>query len=388
LSADPSDPGAASAIPSPSPGELLATAFPIGGLTTVPWREQALTRAAELRTMASWARLQTAQSPAVADALTASIQGHLDTAREAAAASRRQGLVRWVRAIPSLGRRRRSLLERVMTNLNAAEVALLRLAPSNWLRGQVPSLVAHVRRHLPEDDPRRISVDEISGTLVEEPNRDLKDLERDTLVSAASAANSQQRRDAVRLHGLRNILLVPIALLTIAAVVFAIVGLWTPEIIPLCFEPEGEVVCPTSESQVPMGESPEEAIRATASGGDIVLIEMVGIIAASVAAAIALRSLGSTSSLHDFPVLLALLRLPTGAVTAVLGLLLMRAGFIPGLSALDSSAQIIAWAVVLGYSQQLFTRVVDSRARAVIEDVAAGPSEAATPESTRRATLA
>lgn len=42
------------------------------------------------------------------------------------------------------------------------------------------------------------------------------------------------------------------------------------------------------------------------------------------------------------PVVLALLKLPTGALTAPLGLLLMRGGFVPGLSALDSPAQIIA----------------------------------------------
>ena len=65
---------------------------------------------------------------------------------------------------------------------------------------------------------------------------------------------------------------------------------------------------------------------------------------------------------------LALLKLPTGALTAVLGLVLMRGEFVPGLSALDSSAQIISWAVVLGYSQQLLTRFVDQRAQSVLEN--------------------
>jgi hypothetical protein len=65
----------------------------------------------------------------------------------------------------------------------------------------------------------------------------------------------------------------------------------------------------------------------------------------------------------------ALLKLPSGALTAVLGLLLMRGEFVPGLSALDSSAQIIAWAVIFGYSQQLFTRFVDERAKTVLDGV-------------------
>ena len=67
---------------------------------------------------------------------------------------------------------------------------------------------------------------------------------------------------------------------------------------------------------------------------------------------------------------LALLKLPTGALTAVLGLLLMRGQFVPGLSALDSSAQVLAWGIVFGYAQQLFTGLVDTQAQAVLDDVA------------------
>ena len=60
------------------------------------------------------------------------------------------------------------------------------------------------------------------------------------------------------------------------------------------------------------------------------------------------------------PVALAALKLPTGAITAFLGLLLMRQRYDPGLSALDTSAQILAWALVFGYARdELFTRLVD-----------------------------
>jgi hypothetical protein len=69
------------------------------------------------------------------------------------------------------------------------------------------------------------------------------------------------------------------------------------------------------------------------------------------------------------PVAAAVLKLPTGALTALLGLLLMRGDFIPGLSALDSPGQIIAWAIVLGYSQQLLTRFVDQHAQTVLDSV-------------------
>jgi hypothetical protein len=81
------------------------------------------------------------------------------------------------------------------------------------------------------------------------------------------------------------------------------------------------------------------------------------------------------------PVALAMLKLPTGALTAVLGLLLMRGGFVPGLSALDSSAQIIGWAIIFGYSQELFTKFVDRRGQDVLDGIRGpgGPAPAAEP---------
>ena len=114
----------------------------------------------------------------------------------------------------------------------------------------------------------------------------------------------------------------------------------------------------------------------TTSPWDTFLVELVGLIAASVAAAAALRNIKGTSTPYSLPVALAVLKLPTGALTALLGLLLMRGGFVPGLSALDSSAQIVAWAIVFGYAQQLLTRLVDQQAHAVLEDVGGSQNRA------------
>ncbi len=47
----------------------------------------------------------------------------------------------------------------------------------------------------------------------------------------------------------------------------------------------------------------------------------------------------------------------------------MRGQFVPGLSALDSPAQILAWALVFGYAQQLFTRLVDQQGQTVLNSV-------------------
>ena len=47
----------------------------------------------------------------------------------------------------------------------------------------------------------------------------------------------------------------------------------------------------------------------------------------------------------------------------------MRGGFVPGLTALDTTPQILAWAVVFGASQQLVTGLVDRQAQTVLDSV-------------------
>jgi hypothetical protein len=351
----------------PAGSDLLSSAFPVGGPTRRSWREHALTRAAELGAFASWARSERDDDDPVADAIATSIRGHLDAARDAAEGGR--VLFGPLRSNP--------VVERVMSNLDAAEVDVLRLAPSRWVSGQMPSILAHVRAHLSEDDPRRISVEDIAS---QPANEALTDVARDRVLAALRGASTQKRRDIVALENLRAILLVPLLLLTIAAFLLLAVGATNPTLIPLCFSPTAQVVCPTNEASVPgAGIEPARisaATRDVASAGDIALVELVGVVAAAVAAATALRGFPrSATAAYDFPMLLALLKLPTGALTAVLGLLLIRAQFVPGLSALDSSAQIIAWAVVLGYSQQVFTRLVDQHAQAVVEDLTASSSD-------------
>jgi hypothetical protein len=159
-------------------------------------------------------------------------------------------------------------------------------------------------------------------------------------------------------------------------------------LIPLCFAPEESgqavVVCPTAQSDpfVPLQtgggaaqpsrvleQDIDAVIERTATRQDLLVVEFVGLTAAAVAAAAAIRRVKGSSERYSLPIALAVLKLPTGAITAFLGLLLMRGQFIPGLSALDTSAQILAWALVFGYAQQLFTRLVDQQGQTVLESV-------------------
>ena len=57
------------------------------------------------------------------------------------------------------------------------------------------------------------------------------------------------------------------------------------------------------------------------------------------------------------------------AILEVAGTLACKFGLIP---AATNEAQIIAWAAIFGYSQQLFTRLVDQQAHAVLNSVRGG----------------
>jgi hypothetical protein len=372
----------------------------VGRPTTSSWREHALTRVAEHRFLLVWLKRQI--DPQDKPALDA-IEDHLTAAEEAADGTEPKGLKRLWAALGGAS------VERARSHLDAAESGLLRVAPDSYLLGQIPSLVAHVRAHLHKDDPRRVGIEELYKRVTERATRrnlvrydglsreshedKLEAADRDTLVAAVRHASAEARREVTRVRSFRNVLLVTALFLAFGAAGIAVVGIVNPSVVPLCFNPEGMVVCPTEDRPAP-GQSgatdgnarPEQltpteqaridnVMRSTASSWDIPLVELVGFIAAALAAASALRRIRGTSTEYSLPVALAVLKLPTGALTALLGLLLMRGDFIPGLSALDSTAQIIAWAILFGYAQQLLTRFVDERAQGLLADV--GPSDPA-----------
>jgi hypothetical protein len=305
-----------------------------------------------------------------------------------------------------------STIQRAAGNLDAAEADLLSLASPDYVLDQMPSLLNHVQRHLNLNDPRRIGIERIAQEvgvkdadhpLVMQSRSSTTDSieaksERDRqlaiirqqqgrIVAAVRGASSEALREKLRVASFRNVLAAAGIVMTLLVVGVAILGFANPSVIVMCFEPQSSgttvVVCPTSRSEIvdendnPVQEDPtpkqiDATVQDTAKPRDLFVIETIGFTAASVAAAAAIRNLRGSSEPYGLHIALALLKMPTGAITALLGLLLMRGGFIPGLSALDTPAQIIAWAIVFGYAQQLFTRFVDQQANTVLGSVRGG----------------
>jgi hypothetical protein len=272
----------------------------------------------------------------------------------------------------------------------------MQFAPPAFLFGLMPSVLNHVQRHLAPSDARRRNLESIAarvgvkdaddprhpgGRLSPAEQMQEIELERGRIVSAMRAASSAALREQLRLHSFRNAVVAATAVLTLLVAGFAAIGFFSPTMFPVCFEPEAQaqllVVCPTNQSvvgPVSPGSNPsvvdvDDVVRRTARPVDLFAVEAAGLAAAAIAGAAAIRGIRGSSERYGLPMALAVLKLPTGAMTALLGLLLMRGGFIPGLSALDSSGQILAWALIFGYAQQLFTRMIDQQAHTVLDDI-------------------
>jgi hypothetical protein len=320
------------------------------------WREDAVARIDELDAQAGLLRARTSHDVRVADELLENTRRHLQVAR--LEAGRRANALRTGSG---------GSVTRVQSRINAAETNLLRLALDEDLIGLLPSIRAIVRENLAPRDPRRRQLEAIATGEREA----LSEAERGKVIAAMREASAEGRRKMARVRSFRNVLFVTSALLTLLALGIAVLGAVEPAALPVCFTPEGQVVCATEQTPLAADGDVDRVLAGTVSPWDLALIELIGVVAAAIAAAAALRRIRGTSTPFSLPIALALLRLPTGALTALLGLTLMRGGFVPGLSDLDSSAQILAWAIVFGYAQEVFTHLVDSQAHSVLDDVGA-----------------
>lgn len=330
-----------------------SAAFP--PITTSAWREGTITRAREIRWLCEWAKGDGAA--AESGPLVTALTHHLDAAEDAAAE-------------PFRFMGNGSTIQRAAGNLDAAEADLLNLAPARYVLDQMPSLLNHVQRHLGAGDPRRIGFELIAQEVgvtdgVHAPavhhhaspsvanreeaeqgnNTKIIECNRGRIVAAVRGASSEALRERLRVGYFRSVLVVACLVMFLLAGGVALLGAYRPWVIPVCFEPQSSgttvVVCPTDRSEVlndrgrPVPGDPtpgqiDETVRDTVHGWDLFVVETIGLTAASVAAAAAIRRLRGSSEPYGLPVAVALLKMATGAITAFLGLLLMRGGFIPG----------------------------------------------------------
>jgi hypothetical protein len=280
------------------------------------------------------------------DATFLAVSGFLDQAR-AAVEQRTEGRFHGRRP---LDRWRGISVVKAYENVHAAENFLVDLADDEHVRVLLPSVIGRADRVLDKDDPSRADVSRLRRL---QPGQAI---DRPCFKRVMRAGFFAEDQIYLRIRTFRNLLVkCTLMLFVLIAVMIALVATH-PSSMPLCFAPGASAmpdVCPSGEHTRP-------------SGQDICIVAGLGLLGSAAAAAFSVRRLQGIPTPYDIPLALGVFKLPLGAFTAVTGLLLLGGNFVPGLSQLDSQRQILAYALVFGYAQQLVSRLIDQQARTIV----------------------
>ncbi|MDX3117078.1 MULTISPECIES: hypothetical protein [Streptomyces] len=324
------------------------------------WRERAAARILYLEQQADRERCRTVKNRAEQCRREETLEGisrQLEEAGNAITAPRR----------PFSGA---AALERAWANIRATDVMLLTLCPEDDLRSRSADVLSHVRQHLRPGNPLRARLESNEKRMETKRPRPG---DRGLLVLALSASYDALDAEFSRVRSLSIILRIATVFVLLGAAGLAVWGWYCPHSLNMCFLPKGGkyMACPSGE--IPL--KPHRVPSRYAQHVDVLVIEAAGLAGAALTVIASLRRIQGTSSPYMLPLSAALLKFPTGALTAFIGVLLIKGAFIPGLSALDTSSQIMAWAVIFGAAQHLVTRFVDARARETLSDVGRAPAD-------------
>ncbi|WP_029287980.1 hypothetical protein [Cellulomonas sp. HZM] len=208
---------------------------------------------------------------------------------------------------------------------------------------------------LAKGDPVRLALEDtdLAGRVQEGA---ATDEDRVTVGAALQAALEIGDDEHRRLRDWRNRLLRVAALATVALALTLVVAGTHPGFLPLCVAEAGAApVCPG-------GGAP--------GADDARVVAFLGALGGALAAIVAMRRASPGASPYRITPALSLLRVPLGGLTAVVGVLLVQSGEVPGL-ALTRVSQVAVFALLFGFCQELVTRLLESRAR-VVQDATRG----------------
>jgi hypothetical protein len=345
---------------------VVTTDGELGRLWPEPWASHASMQAAAIQGELNHA-LAKRDLTQVEMSVKSTVEDMLKTARAATERSR----IRWR---GPTDRWRGTSVERSHYYLHAAKIAIVDVLDAREVDARIPGAVARVATCLTPTDMRRPSID----ALLDFDQIGLPE-KRAGLKRALEIGYDASDQLHARVRGFRNLLItVGVTILIFMAVMVAVVSA-SPESVPLCFTPSvtasqagtanpddtasTRTVCPGGQDEPngPYTHEPEPQ--------DIGIVAGLGLVGGALAGALAIRNLRGSSIPYDVPLALAFLKVPIGALTAVAGILLLGGGFVPGLSELDSQRQILAYALLLGYAQQVGTQLIDKQAQSLLNAV-------------------
>ena len=230
----------------------------------------------------------------------------------------------------------------------ASEALLLIQSPGS-LASEFMDLQAAFLSNVPPGDPRRLEFskvfDEARRLVMEQQTPSEVDAAlRSNLLAARRAANVTSDTAHGTVRSWRNILMVSGLVLAALAISLAVVHAFVPSFLSL----------------VPSkGTQRGDAVEPWA-------VELIGMVGGALAAVLALARFRGFTDPYGLPTAQALLRIPTSAVTALFGVLLMQTAALDLFSPRPDATTVLAFAFIFGYAQEPLLRMIDQKAGEVL----------------------
>jgi hypothetical protein len=226
-------------------------------------------------------------------------------------------------------------VEHAWANIHAAEVILIRLSDADTVKAMIPNIIA---------DAQLLGSEHQSFARLDEFDRkaSLNAADQKSIAQCVITVYRATTEVFIRTRSFRNILFSTTLVLTLLAVGLGILGALLPPGISIWGRPPPPL--------------------------SLWLAELLGLVGASIVGSVAVRQMRGSSTPYAVPMASLLVKLPTGALTAAVGLMLLRAGFVH-LPIPTGTAQWVATALILGASQQTVTRLIDKQAQHVLDAV-------------------
>ncbi|MET8685190.1 hypothetical protein ABZV77_13325 [Streptomyces sp. NPDC004732] len=230
--------------------------------------------------------------------------------------------------------------EGTLSCLHAAEVAIIAQSQPARAWTRIDAVLA-LAGPLCQKDPRLALVEELKL-------KDSPDDERVPWAVAAllEAAYAVQEERGVRSRNFRNRLIRSGSVLTVLLLVTALVAWRSAGALPVCTDG-----CPG---------------RAEPGLREVGLVMLLGMLGATAHVVGRLQKMGGSWNPYNLPFYQELIKLPIGALTAVIGLLLVDTEWLPMIKAPDSWRSVMAYALVFGLAQIALTRTIDQRAEKIL----------------------
>ena len=245
------------------------------------------------------------------------------------------------------------LVERVWANVHAAEVLLV--------EQQAEADVAGVATYVADQVSAELPASSRQAGLFKDGER-TKDTAPRAAALALQSAHFASAAKHKRVRSFRNTVYIASGVVLLAVVGLIVLGWRIPAALPMCTEDGKQCL-----------------LGATQPGATHVLVvAAIGAAAGILSGIASIRLMRGTSTPYSIPTALWLFKAPCGALSAVLGLQLVRAGLGEELGA-TSVAALIAWAVIFGAAQELVTRLADQQGQVVLDAVRSGTGNAPDP---------